>query len=523
MCLHRMPYGAKADAVTETRAGSLELLAQRRVVAAGGELVGLADQQVGSERLQMAEEDPTLEDAVDGVLNARVVIMNPPFTSREKMGEKFSPGTRKHLRERVDRLEEALVQNDSDLDGFVSKTSIAPLFEALGDKCADAADGVVAMVRPTIVFTGPAALRMRQVFAERFHIDTLLTCHQPGEINLSQNTSINESLIVARRRGPGEGVKPTRIVSLDKMPTDDLAVAELHDRLVHCETGLLSNGWGEVSEWPAERVVAGDWTAGVFRAPALANAAFRLSTDGSLLPMESQGMVPSAVLDGGGRKVGPADSSTRGVFPVLYSKGAEAQQAIRGVPDKHWAPKESVPRHRWVDVPGADAPQHPVTAHVMTKASHLLVTAGQDTGTGRLTAVAQEECFVGRAWLPVGGVTLAKAKAAAVFLNSTAGRLQLLRIPGRKLAFPDYEPAGLKRIRLPDLSNGNLVDALARCWEATADMEVPQYRDGECEVRQIWDDAVADALGWDRDWLAGIRKLLHQEPHVRGIGYGQYA
>ena len=159
---------------------------------------------------------------------------------------------------------------------------------------------------------------------------------------------------------------------------------------------------------------------------------------------------------------------------------------------------------------------------IMNHASHLLVTAGQDTGTGRLTAVAQEERCVGLGWLPVPGVTLDKAKAAAVFLNSTAGRLQLLRNPGRKLAFPQYNPAGLKTIRLPDLSDSDLVDGLARWWEATAETEVPQYRDGECAVRLIWDEAVADALGWDKDRLAGLRHLLHQEPHVRGLGYNQF-
>ena len=80
----------------------------------------------------------------------------------------------------------------------------------------------------------------------------------------------------------------------------------------------------------------------------------------------------------------------------------------------------------------------------------------------------------------------------------------------------------LKSVRLPDLSDDSLVDQLAQCWEATADTEVPQFRDGECEVRRIWDDAVADVLGWDKDWLAGLRHLLHQEPHVRGLGYNQF-
>ena len=223
------------------------------------------------------------------------------------------------------------------------------------------------------------------------------------------------------------------------------------------------------------------------------------------------------------REFGKADANAPGVFPVLYSKSAEAQQTIRGVPDQHWAPNKSVPRREWVDIPGADGPQHPITARrILNQTAHLLVTGGQRTGTGRLTAVAQDERCVGRGWLPVPDVTLEKAKAAAVFLNSTAGRLQLLRNPGRTLEFPKYEPAGLKVIRLPDLSNQAIVDGLARCWEATAETEVPQYRDGECDVRCIWDDAVADALGWDKDWLSGLRHLLHREPHVRGLGYNQY-
>ena len=526
MGLHQMPYGSKGDHVEGVGAGSLELLGQRRVIGMSDEL-DLGEQDVGSERLQMAQDDPTLEDAVDAVLGARVVIMNPPFTNRSKMGEKFSEGIRRRLRERVDRLEIALVQSDPELEGFVSKTSIGPLFEALAEKCVDAVDGVVAMVWPTIVFTGPAALRVRQIFAKRFHIHTLLTCHQPGEINLSQNTSINESLIIASRHELRERAKPpTRIISLDRMPTDDQAVAELHECLVQSETGVLSDGWGEVSEWPVERIEAGDWTAGVFRAPELAHAAFDVSTDESLLRMEDQNMVPSAVLGGGAqmREFGRADpANAPGGFPVLYSKAADAQRTIRGVPDQHWAPKRSVPRRDWIEIPGANGPQHPDTARrIVNQTAHLLVTAGQDTGTGRLTAVAQERRCVGRGWLPVPGVTLEKAKAAAVFLNSTAGRLQLLRNPGRKLAFPKYEPAGLKTIRLPDLSDSDFVDGLSRCWESTAEMEVPQYRDGECEVRLIWDDAVADALGWDKDWLAGLRRLLHQEPHVRGLGYNQF-
>ena len=233
-------------------------------------------------------------------------------------------------------------------------------------------------------------------------------------------------------------------------------------------------------------------------------------------------MVPSAVLLGGGAQAFErADADSPGAFPVFGSKGAEAQQTIRGVPDQYRAPARFVPKRDWVV--GADGPQHPDTARrIVEQTSNLLVTGGQRTDTGRLTAVAQEERFVGRGWFPIPGVSIDKAKAAAVFLNSTAGRLQLLRNPGRTLEFPTYRPAGLKAIQLPDLSDRDMVDGLARCWEATAETKVPQYRDGECDVRRIWDDAVADVLGWDKDWLAGLRHLLHREPHVRGLGYNQF-
>ncbi|WP_420612505.1 hypothetical protein [Candidatus Spongiisocius sp.] len=70
--------------------------------------------------------------------------------------------------------------------------------------------------------------------------------------------------------------------------------------------------------------------------------------------------------------------------------------------------------------------------------------------------------------------------------------------------------------------------ASADSSSATADigshhMTVPQYRDGECEVRRLWDSAVCSALGWDPEPITQLRLLLHEEPHVKSLGYGQYA
>ena len=99
--------------------------------------------------------------------------------------------------------------------------------------------------------------------------------------------------------------------------------------------------------------------------------------------------------------------------------------------------------------------------------------------------------------MPVTGLSPEVAKAAAVFINSTAGRLQMMRNPGRTIEFPTYSAAEAANLRIPDIKDARIRGILAACWERTKDMVVPQFRDGECEVRRFWDEAVSrgDGLG----------------------------
>ena len=93
----------------------------------------------------------------------------------------------------------------------------------------------------------------------------------------------------------------------------------------------------------------------------------------------------------------------------------------------------------------------------------------------------------------------------------------------KKITFPQYNPAAIGNIRIPNIFDDRTRGILTDCWELTKDTVVPQFRDGECEVRRLWDEAVAEAMGWDADELTRLRHLLHREPHVRGLGYNQYA
>ena len=108
-------------------------------------------------------DDAELEDAVDAALDCRIVVMNPPFTNRTKMGEKFKPVTQDNLRDRSDHLQEMLCEADPSVDGVVDKNSIRPVFAILGERClTDDAGAVLAMISPTIFATAASGLAERR-------------------------------------------------------------------------------------------------------------------------------------------------------------------------------------------------------------------------------------------------------------------------------------------------------------------------------------------------------------------------
>ena len=515
MGLHLMPYGPQTHNPAQVSAGTLELLGQQAIVARRG-VMDLGDDQIASQTVWQQSANADLDYPIDAAQNARIVIMNPPFTNRTKMGEKFPSETKQALRKRVDALEQMLVNNDQDMDDFVDKNSIRPLFVALADKCLPDADGILTMINPTIALCAPSGLNERRILAQRYHIHTVLTCHQPGQINLSQNTAVNESVIVAKRHA---GPKPdTRFINLDRFPVDDSEVDDLHQCLTQCVNGPIANGWGEVSYWPAERIAAGDWTPAIWRSPELAAAAARFANDNDLPTIAQTARAPwktGALLSG---SFEPTAAGTPGSFPILKSKSAESQTRIQSQPDEYWIPKK-----RDESILEANGGTYPEADKILAKAGHLLITFGQDNSTARLTATADDTKYIGNGWMPVTKLSATEAKALAVFINSTPGRLQLMRNAGRKLTFPIYNPAVVGSIRVPDIKDARIRQTLADCYEQTKDRPVPQYRDGECEVRRRWDEAAAQALSCAPAELTRLRQLLHQEPHVRGLGYTQHA
>ncbi len=501
MGLHLMPYGPSKDG--NISIGSLELLHQRRILPSASGMH--ADGVRQSELVWEDMDDPKIEDAVEAVSGAQIVIMNPPFTNRNNMGQKFPKETQKRLRGGVDWVHEKLIQYDSSFGKSLDKNSIGPMFSALADLCLDDTHGVLTLILPTIALTSSSNYKRRKLLAQHYHIHTIVSSHEPKQWNMSVDTGINESLIICRRHRNGH-TPPTKFIHLDRMPTDESQVNDLHCCLLECKGNVIPKGWGSVTEWPVDRIAGGDWTLAIWRSAELAEAAARFAESQQLLTLETLNLTPH---DAGRQLRGSfkvASADTPGSFPILKSKGADGQKTIRSSPDEYWAPKN---------------PKDSVSK-ILQKSGYLLITAGQNNSTARLTATASTEKYVGNSWMPVTGLSSQEAKAAAVFLNSTPGRLQIMREPGKNLVFPGYSVASAIRIRIPDIREKHIQETLANCWEVTENMTVPQFRDGECVVRRLWDEAVADVLEWSHEDLTGLRELLHREPHVRGLGRNQY-
>ena len=200
MGLHLMPYGPQGDGTVA--AGSPELLGRQDIVFAGrlfDDAAASTTVKTGAEHADATLEGPEMDDATAAARDARIVIVNPPFTNRTKMGEKFDKDTQQALRRRMDTLEGFLESADPRLSEFLDKNSLGPRFAALADLCVNRDEGVFATVIPTTALTNPSGLRERLELANRFHVHTLLTCHQGSDMNLSQNTNISESIAVMRR------------------------------------------------------------------------------------------------------------------------------------------------------------------------------------------------------------------------------------------------------------------------------------------------------------------------------------
>ena len=486
MNLLTLKHGPQPDG--SVRAGSLDILGTTRredslhaLIRPLRTMAGLAAHHVDS----AAEAEFPLADL-------DLVLMNPPFTNNRQRNRQFGRDTLRLMQQHELGIRDAVEEQDEKVSGVIDANSVRTFFSPLAERMIRRSHGILAQVLPATACTGPAGVAERRFLARRFHIERIVTSHDPRRINFSENTSIHECLLVARR-WHGDTRPPTQFVSLRRMPSTPEEAVAAADAILAGEP----TKWARVTEWPSDRVEAGDWTPVQWFNGALADVARQVEASPRLQPLGTDHAVGPA-----GRRIQDAykvaELDAPGSLPGYHSVSSKLRRKVRELPDVGYVPRRG---------------KEGLAERYARQRSRLLVAMRMDTIAGRLNALWATSASFGW-WVPVAVDNDRHGQALVAWWNSTPVRLMLLNRRAKKLTYPTWQLQHLREILIPTPDNPAW-DALADAWEQVRDVELLPMRDGEkCEARRIIDEAAAAALGVRAETVAEWRGMLAAEPTV---------
>ncbi len=494
MHIHTMRHGPQPDGAVAL--GSLELLPE----AVGGgrqlDLLGHVKQAAVSTQASAVAKVPEIR-------NVDVVLMNPPFTNNEKHGGKFSADVKKRLQSRKLEIKAQIGASDAVASGVIDSNNMSSFFTPLADALLRGDAGVLAKVLPTTACTNTSGVEERKFLAERFHIDYIVTSHDPQRPSFSVNTAIHESLLICRRRTPDEPRRPTTFLSLSHMPLTADEVAEWVE-MVHA-------GWRHPLhrsfEWPAERVAEGDWTPVQYYDGRLAGTAHDLAGRASLTParnLASIGPDQRRIVDAFRNPLKEAMPAGE-TYPFVWRHQTDSRRAMAAVREFQVAP--------------APARRDYAVGKIWPMASRLLIANHIYTARVRTPAIYLEQPALGGTWTPIvpkPDITAPTTamKAWCAFLNSTCGNLLLLNARAKKLTYSTYKPAQIGSLPLPHPTKCDLT-ALEDSFHKLKDAELlPWPQMEKCPARTELDAAAATVLGIDPAEVADWRRQIAREPTV---------
>ena len=434
---------------------------------------------------------------------ADLVIMNPPFTRDSLRHDQFS---KEHEKKLKDREKELFSKKPVHLSGNGST------FLSLADFLIKRESASIAVVLPLVGATNYSTAEMRKMLAQRYHVETIVTSHDPERIYFSENTSIGEMLLVLRRRADaGKPMPPTRFVNLAINPSTPAEAISLAWAI---EDGTVEKiDYGTVQRWPWSRIKDGNWRAAQFLSPYLCGKFDGLRT----------GRIFMSVALGKIAEVGPAGQGIRGTFDRSSMPGTESMWAL-------WHHKTEVIQSMAADTdveivakPGKERQAE----RLWERRGTLMLPTRVRLNTMRMLSVRLDVPALGSAWVPckpnaasIETETLEKALCA--YLNSSIGVLALLGDRSNKVpSYPQFSMDDLHNLIVPDFAAiDGAADRLAEAYDAHAkDALLPLPRMDDCQTRRALDDAVVDALGVDAEAVASIRRSLAAEPSVTGRRY----
>lgn len=500
MNLWTMPLGPYDN---EIRTGSMDSLAEF-ALEESSDVLG-ASETSAQRILGWRGEDSMDREVTSFLRKARIFVMNPPYTIGERAMTKLDKESRKDFQHQMKLIRDLARKTWPDESGVVNQNTLSPLFTLLAGKClSQHDDGVLAKVMPFTACTNNGGREERRYLAREFHIEYVVTLHNSNTMNWSSECKLHESILIARRSSRDDKL-PTQFINLVRRPE---SLRECDQLVRDIERGDVRS-WGQSTVWSNEKMRKGRWSAAAWYDSDIANLYEKISclkdepwSKYLVLPQE----LGYEVFDCGPTLRGSNwswSNSFRGeTVPVLKGSDIDVTKTLKTEPNAWSNPDNATERSVW---------------NMNQRRSHLLVTTSQDSRTARFIAVVAHRKMVGSLWAVVCGPTLREAKAQAVWLNSTLGRITYMSEAGRKLTWPLYGKESVKRTPMIDTRNETTTCILVECYDRTCSRIVPSYQDGVQPVRELWDDAISKALHFDRKEIRRLADKLVLEPKVAGL------
>lgn len=444
------------------------------------------------------------ESKVPSIGTVDVILMNPPFTNNVKRAAKYSAEDKKRMQVRELQIKSQIMTGDREASEMIDVNSVRTFFTPLANALLRKDSGVLGMVLPTTACTSTSGVAERKYIAKHFHVDTIVTSHDPKHPNFSVNTAIHESLLVCRRRTEEASEKPTIFISIHKMPRTPSEVADWLP-----EAHSYGGAYHRVFAWPHARVAEGDWTPCQYYDGSLAEISRELDDLERLVPL---GQV--ALVEPGGQRLRDAFENplkrlrhSTPSYDVVWTHKTGERTRMRSFSDYATSPKES--KHEYA------------TNLLLPKASKMLLACKINPQAIRVTAIHLERPVLGQPFIPVtplDGVSdpPRALQAWCAYLNSTPAALSWLNRRQKKLTYAAYSLDQLRSIPVPDPKKVDL-DQLVDVFFKLGDAEMlPWPEMHKCAVRAELDDAVAKVLGIDEAELRQWRERIAKEPIVSG-------
>ena len=426
--------------------------------------------------------------------SANLLIMNPPFTRSNIRHDQLGKSDELKVKGR----EKTIFKRGA---SEITRDSSGSMFMVLAEHLLSES-GTLAVVLPTVVANGPSNMGLRQFLAKRLHIDTIVVPHDPERFFMSENTSISEMLVIAKRVKPSD----TKIINLEINP-GTVADAQVLARQINEGTG---GNYREVW-WSRSRIEKGDWSATHFLSQYLVER-FLDVADGTMFPVEKFGDVVEFVNFQDVYGVFTAsDRPDRHARLALVYNSTKLQRYLQGVPDKYL-----------IEKPGYEQE----ASKLWENGCLLHLQLSLQPNITRPTAVRTDGPSIGFTWRPTRPkphITTSVdiwSKAMTAYLNCTVGVLALLGVKdSRKPLWPRYPVENLRSLSVP-LLNRSQVARLARIYDQHKDDDLGILRNPN-RTRESIDTKVCNALSIDKNVVRTVRIELSREPMVTGKRYGE--